>query len=164
MKEIVEQAAPDKATLAGSDLDLQRIVVAVDLFEHSKKTASYAIALATGFGATITFVHVFPGESMREFAKEDIHRRYEQERDIAKDRLASFGDKMRQTYPRCETEFHIGDTAEQVHLVAYTRKADLIITASYHPGVLGHLLGLEQATRITTHAPCPVLVLHEPEG
>jgi nucleotide-binding universal stress UspA family protein len=77
--------------------------------------------------------------------------------------LASFGEKMRQIYPRCETEFHIGDTAEQVHLVAFSLKANLIITASYHPGFLGHLLELEQARRITTHAPCPVLVLHEPE-
>jgi nucleotide-binding universal stress UspA family protein len=163
MNGILEQLAPNEAILGASDVNVQRIVVAVDLFEHSKKTASYAIALGKSFGASITFVHVFPAETNREFTTEDIHRRYERERDTAQDRLASFGDKMRQIYPRSETEFRIGDTAEQVQLVAFNLKADLIITASYHPGFLGHLLGLEQARRIVTHAPCVVLVLHEPE-
>jgi hypothetical protein len=55
------------------------------------------------FGAPITFVHVFPGETIREFTTEDIRRRYERGRDIAKARLASFGDKMRRIYPRCST-------------------------------------------------------------
>ena len=163
MNGILEQVAPNKAILGQNDVNVERIVVAVDLLEHSEQTALYAIALGKGFGASITFVHVFPGESVREFTTEAIHRRYQQERDSAKQRLASFGEKMRQIYPRSETEFQIGDTAEQVHLVAFSLKANLIITASYHPGFLGLLLGLEQATRITTHAPCPVLVLHEPE-
>ena len=163
MNGILEQVAPNEAILGANNVNVERIVVPVDLFEHSKKTASYAIALGKSFGASITFVHVFPGETIREFTTEDIHRRHELERDIAKDRLASFGEKMRQIYPRSETEFRIGDTAEQVHLVAFNLKANLIITASYHPGFLGYLLGLEQARRIVTHAPCTVLVIHEPE-
>ena len=161
MNPILEQVAPDATILGENEINVQRIVVAVDLLDHSKKTALYAIALAKGFGASIIFVHVFPGETMREFTTEDFHSRYEQERDAAKERLARFGETMRQIYPRCETEFHIGDTAEQVHLVAFSLKANLIITASFHPGFLGHLLGLEQARRIATHAPCVVLVFHE---
>jgi nucleotide-binding universal stress UspA family protein len=161
MNGILEQVAPNEAILGARDFSVERIVVAVDLFEHSKKTASYAIALAKSFGASITFVHVFPHETIRERATEDIHKRYERGRDIAKERLATFGDRMSQIYHRCETEFRIGDTAEQVQLAALNVKADLIITASYHPGFLGHLLGLEQARRIMTDAPCAVLVLHQ---
>jgi nucleotide-binding universal stress UspA family protein len=127
----------------------------------SVETALYAIALANSFGASITFVHVFPRETNREFTTGDIHRQYERGRDIAKERLASFGDKMGQIYPRCETEFRIGETTEEVKLVAFNLKADLIITASYRPGFLGGLFGLEQARRIVTRAPCSVLVVHE---
>jgi nucleotide-binding universal stress UspA family protein len=163
MNEMFQSAAPNQAITTGNDVNVRRIVVAVDLLEHSKKTALYAIALAKGFGASITFVHVFPGETTTESAKEAIHRRYELERDTAKERLVHFGDELRKMYPRCEIEFQIGDTAEQVHLVAFSLKADLIIAASYHPGALGHLLGLEQASRIAIRPPCPVLVVHEPE-
>ena len=160
MSPIVEQVAPNVAILGEDDINVQRIVVGVDLLDHCKRTALYAIALAKGFGAWITFVHVFPSESTREFSTEDFHRRYAQERDAAKGRLARFRQTVLKIYPRCETEFHIGDTAEQVHQVAISLKANLIVTASYHPGFLGHLLGLEQARRIATHAPCTVLVFH----
>ena len=82
MNEMFQSAAPNQAITTGNDVTVRRIVVAVDLLEHSKKTALYAIALAKGFGASITFVHVFPGETTTESATEAIHRRYEQERDI----------------------------------------------------------------------------------
>jgi nucleotide-binding universal stress UspA family protein len=163
MNEMLRSTAPSQTIEAENDVNVRRIVVAVDLLEHSKKTALYAIALAKGLGASITFVHVFPRETMTEFAKEDFHRRYEQERNTAKERLARFGDELREIYPSCEIDFQIGDTAEQVHLVAFSDKANLIITSSYHPSVLGRLLGLEQATRIATRPPCPVLVVHQPE-
>jgi nucleotide-binding universal stress UspA family protein len=64
MNGILEQVAPNKAILGPNDVNVERIVVPVDLLEHSKKTALYAIALSKGFGASITFVHVFPGESI----------------------------------------------------------------------------------------------------
>jgi nucleotide-binding universal stress UspA family protein len=158
----LEQVTTNETILEGSDVDLRRIVVPVDLSEHSKKTASYAVALAKTFEAAITFVHVFPAEVFTEIVAQDAHAIYERERDIAKERLASFGNKIGKTYPQCETEFRIGDTAEEVKLLALSLEADLIITASCHPGFLGRLLGFEQAPRIVNGAPCPVLVYHEP--
>jgi nucleotide-binding universal stress UspA family protein len=92
----------------------------------------------------------------------DVHEFYEQDLHSAKEELASFADKIRLTYPQCDTEFRIGDPAEQTKLAVLELKADLIITASYHPGFLGRLFGLEPASRIVNHAPCPVLVYHEP--
>jgi nucleotide-binding universal stress UspA family protein len=140
MNKILEQVNTNQAITEASVVDVRRIV-----------------------GAAITFVHVFPPEAITEFTTEDVHASYEQQRDIAKERLASFGKKVGQVYSDCKTEFRIGDTAEQVKLAAMELEADLIITASYHPGFLGRLFGFEQAPRIVNHAPCPVLVYHEPQ-
>jgi nucleotide-binding universal stress UspA family protein len=162
MNKVLEPVNINQAIREANEVVIRRIVVPVDLSEHSEKTASYAVALAKTFGAAITFVHVFPPEAISEFTTEDVHASYEQERDIANERLVSFGGKIGQVYPGCETEFRIGDTAEQVKLAARQLAADLIITASYRPGFLGRLFGLEQAPRIVNDAPCPVLVYHEP--
>jgi nucleotide-binding universal stress UspA family protein len=163
MSKILEQPTTNQTIVEVSGVDVQRIVVPVDLSEHSAKTASYAAALAKTFGAAITFVHVFPPVTITHFNTEDVHTSYEQESDIAKARLASFVQKIGKAYPECDMEFRVGDTAEQVKLAAMELEADLIITASYRPGFLGRLFGLEQAPRIVNHAPCPVLVYHEPQ-
>ena len=161
MNRILEQVTSTEAIPEVADVDVQKIIVPVDLSGHSERTASYAIALAKSFHASIIFVHVFPAEPITELGACDIHWSYPRERDAAKEKLVSFGDKMGRVYSRCETEFRIGDTAEQVRLAVAAWNADVIVTASYHPGFLGHLLGLERAPQIVKRAPCPVIVYHE---
>jgi len=162
MNRILEQVTSTEAIPGVADVNVQKIIVPIDLSEHSEKTASYAIALAKSFRASIIFVHVFLPEPITEFATGDMHWSYARERDAAKEKLVSFGDKMGREYPRCETEFRIGDnTAEEVRLAVVAWNADLIVTASYHPGFLGRLLGLERAPQIVKSAPCPVVVYHE---
>jgi nucleotide-binding universal stress UspA family protein len=161
MSTTLEQVTTKETIPDEIDLNLRKIVVPVDLSEHSEQTASYAVALAKAFGASLVFVHVFPPEAITEFTTEDVHEIYEREREIAKERLTSFGNKIGRIYPHCDTEFYVGDTADRVKEAALTAKADLIITATYHPGFLGRLFALEQAPRIVNRAPCPVLVYHE---
>ena len=84
MNRILDQVIPAEAVPGVVDVSEQRIIVAVDLSENSEKTASYAIALAKSFGASIIFVHVFPRETNAEFTTDDIHWRYARERDAAK--------------------------------------------------------------------------------
>ena len=159
--ENLEKVTTTEAVPGVAEVNVQKIVVPIDLSEHSEKTASYAIALAKSFHASIMFVHVFPAEPITEFGTCDIYWSYTRERDAAKEKLVSFGDKMGRVYPRCETEFRIGDTADEVRLAVAAWNADVIVTASYHPGFLGHLLGLERAPQIVKRAPCPVVVYHE---
>lgn len=142
-------------------LNMKRIVVAVDLSTHSQKTASYAAEFAKSFGASITLVHAFAPERITEFTTEEVHQRFaadmrDTERDL--DKLAA---AVRETHPYCYTEFRVGDPAEEVNLIAKALNADLIITASHHPGFLGRLFGADQAPRILHRAQCPVLVYHE---
>jgi nucleotide-binding universal stress UspA family protein len=161
MNRILEQVTTTEAIPGVADVNVKKIIVPVDLSKHSEKTASYAIALAKSFRASIIFVHVFSPEPITEFGTDDIHWSYARERDAAKEQLLSFGKKIGRVYPHCETEFRIGDTAEEVRLAAVERNADLIVTASYHPGFLGRLAGLERAPQIVKRAPCPVAVYHE---
>jgi nucleotide-binding universal stress UspA family protein len=162
MNEILEQVPKNVAVAADGSTKIRRIVVPIDLSAHSKMTASYAVALAMNFGASITFVHVFPTQAISIFTAQDGLENYERERDLRKKELARFVDRIRESYSRCETEFRIGDAAEEIRLTALEVEADLIITASCHPAKPGCLFGLDQAKRIVNQAPCSVLVYQEP--
>ena len=143
------------------NFDIRKIVVAVDLSKHSKMTAAYAAEFAKSFGASITLVHSFAPERITEFTTEEVHERYEEELQATERDLGKLADAVRKTYPDCDIEFRVGDPAEQVTLVAKDLDADLIVTASHHPGFLGRLFGIDQAPRILHRTQCPVLVYHE---
>jgi universal stress protein F len=143
------------------NFDIRRIVVAVDLSKHSKKTAAYAAAFAKSFGASITLVHAFPPEHIGEFTTEEVHESYKQELAATERDLGKLADAIRETFPDCDFEFRVGDPAEQVNLIAKDLNADLIVTASHHPDFLSRLFGTDQAPRILHRAQCPVLVYHE---
>ena len=132
----------------------------MDLSAHSEHTAFYAVALAKPFGAFITFLHVFPSEAISIFTAQDSLETYERERNWRKQKLAHFADRIGRDFPRCGVQFGIGDIAEETTRAALELKADLIVTASYHSGLLGRLFS--QAHRIVKQAPCPVLVFHQP--
>jgi nucleotide-binding universal stress UspA family protein len=146
------------------ELNLRRIVVAVDLSAHSQKTAAYAAAFAKSFGASLTLVHVFAPERITEFTTEEVHQGYEREKRDTERELDKLADAIRENCPDCNTEFRIGDPAEEVILIGRDIEADLIITASHHPGFLGRLFGVDQAPRILHRANCPVLVYHETQS
>ena len=160
MNRILEEVTTSEAIQGVAGVNIRKIIVPVDLSEHSEKTSSYAIALAKSFRASIIFVHVFPPEPITKF-RIATHWSYAEGRDAAKEKLVSFCDKMRRVYPHCETEFRIGDTADEVRLAVEAWNADLIVTASYRSGFLGRVLGLERAPQIVKRAPCPVVVYHE---
>jgi hypothetical protein len=48
-----EQVTSTEAIPGVADVNVQKIIVPIDLSEHSEKTASYAIALAKSFRASI---------------------------------------------------------------------------------------------------------------
>jgi|GEM_PF-737842 len=143
-------------------LCLKTILVAVDLSPHSEATARYAVSFAKPFGASIVLVHVHvPVDLVYEFASEGAYEALDHQRQHAQQELGRLTGTLREAHPACQKAFLIGDPAEQVVRLAQERGADLIITASHHPGFLAQLLYLDQAPRIMHIAPCPVLVYHE---
>ena len=151
----------EKAEANPYNLNIRRIVVAVDLSAHSQKTAAYAAQFAKSFGASLTFVHAFMPERITEFTTQEVHEGYEEDKLATVRELHKFVDNVRKTYPDCDAEFRVGVPADEVNLIAKDLQADLIITASHHPGFLSRLFGIDQAPRILHRAHCPVLVFNE---
>jgi len=158
--QILERKETDRENSSRSDLNIRNIVVAVDLSPRSSQTAAYAVQLAQHVGASITLVHVFPPEPITEFTSVQAYETFEEGRRRTVEKLGKLVKKVRQTGIQCTDDFRVGDPAEEVALAAQCVEADLIITASHHPGVLGRVFGLDQAPRIFYRAKCPVLVYH----
>lgn len=154
----------EKPDTTAYNLNIRRIVVAVDLSAHSRKTAAYAARFAKSFGASLTLVHAFAPERITEFTTEEVHERYEEEMRNTERDLDKLAASVRETNVDCDIEFRVGDPAEEVNLIAKDLHADLIITASHHPRFLSRLFGTDQAPRILHRAQCPVLVYHEGNG
>ncbi|MBV9489360.1 MAG: universal stress protein [Verrucomicrobia bacterium] len=144
-------------------LSIQRIVAAVDLPSRAEATARYAVGIAKAFGASIVLVHVHAVVEVNEFMVEEDYRELDRQRQAAQEALTKLTEILRRAYPPCEARFLIGDPAGQIALLARELNADLIITASHHPGLLTRLFNLDQAPHILHRAPCPVLVYHPKE-
>ena len=161
MNKVLENTATAQETSSEYNLNIRKIVVAVDLSPHSENTAAYAAEFARSFGAAITLVHALAPEPITEFTTQEFHESFVKDQRESQKKLASLVEEIRQTCPACDMEIRFGDPAEQVTRAALDRNADLIVTASHHPSFLGRLLGLDQAPRILHRANCPVLVYHE---
>jgi nucleotide-binding universal stress UspA family protein len=158
---VLEETRSTNRIVATNGFNIKRIIVAVDLSPHSAKTAAYAAEFAKNVGASVTLLHVFPPEPSTEFASEQLYESYEQGRRLVGWKLIELVEKIRQTGVKCDHDFRVGDPAEQIARSAQDLNADLIITATHHPGFLGRLFGMDQAPRILHRASCPVLVYHE---
>jgi hypothetical protein len=79
MNEILEKRDTDKDISSDYDLNIKKIVVAVDLSPHSEKTAAYAVEFARSFEASVTLMHVFPTEHITEFTTQKVHESFEGE-------------------------------------------------------------------------------------
>ena len=148
-------------TLNNKLVAIQRIIVAVDLTEHSEATARFAAEIAKCFGASLYVAHAFAPETLYEFASEGTYTLVEDQGKDLRARLAALVEQMKGIVPTCESVFLEGEPAEEISGFARNVDADLIVTASRHTSFLGRLLNLEQAPKIMHRSPCPVLVYHE---
>jgi nucleotide-binding universal stress UspA family protein len=144
-----------------SAVPIHKILVAVDLTEHSKLTISYAAQIAKCLNASILLVHVFQPEAFFEFPNEHSYQLVEQERRDYEMRLGELAEAVHGMKVACESAILIGDPAERIGELARDVGADLIITASRHPKFLARLFNLDKAPQIMHRARCPVLVYHE---
>jgi nucleotide-binding universal stress UspA family protein len=142
-------------------LSIQKVIVAVDLTKHSVATAHYAAEIAQCFKASLYIVHAFTSELFSELGSEASYNIVNERRQELRSRLDDLTEHVQKLVPVCESVFLQGDAAEQVATLARDIDADLIVTASHHPGFLGRLFNLDKAPQIMHRAPCPVLVYHE---
>ena len=140
---------------------IRKIVVAVDLKEHSEATTQYAAELAKCFDANLYVVHVFSPTSFYSVSDDRTYTLIDEECAHLREKLDQLTDGVREAVPKSEAILLMGDPVEEIIASARDMDADLIVTASHHPGFLARLFNLDKAPKIMHHAPCPVLVYHE---
>jgi nucleotide-binding universal stress UspA family protein len=154
------EATPVPERSVGHNPLIKRIVVATDLSEQSRKTVTYAVALARRFGASLTLVHVFEPDQIT-FSTPQANEAFENARREAELVLSGLFEEVRQAHPDCEMEFRVGDPVKQIALMAATLKADLVVTGSHHLRFLAGMFAADEAPRILHATGCPVLVYGE---
>ena len=137
---------------------LRKIVVAVDLSNHSEATARYAAEIARCFSASLNVVYVYEPVPLGEYVCESTLTILEEERDRLCSLLSELAQKVKPSGLLCKAVFLVGDPVEQIARCARKIDADLIITGSNEPTFLGRLFKLAKAPRIMHRAPCPVLI------
>jgi universal stress protein A len=140
------------------------ILVAVDLSAHSERTVAYAVSIARRFGASLEVIHVYSPPTATEFGAQEMYRWLEKDRQDTERRLTSLVDRVRATYPKCESLLRTGDLSEQIARAARLVRADLIVVGRHHQTFLGRLLNLDQAPKIVHQAVCPVLVCEDEDN
>ena len=139
---------------------IRKILVAVDLSEHSEVTAFYAAAIAKRFEARLMIVHVYEPVPLAEYTSQTTFTVLEEEREELRQRLDQLTRRIQTTGVICASAFLVGAPAERISALARDIGIDLIVTASHHPTFVGRLFHLDKATLILHRAPCPVLIYH----
>jgi nucleotide-binding universal stress UspA family protein len=142
-------------------LSIQRIIVAVNLTKDSEATARYAAEIAKYFNASLYLAYVFWPPPVYEFESEGAYNLIVRQEKQLRTKLDELAQRLQRLVPKCASIFLIGEPAERISELARDVDADLIVTASHHPGFLARLFTLDKAPKIMHRAPCPVLVYHD---
>lgn len=141
----------------------KRIVVTTDFSEASTKAFLYAAALARKFEATLTLLHVVPSHFPVEISQMGIVLEENRLLAAARERLPRFREVELDQHLRVETFVSNGSPAHEICATAKTQNADLIVISTHgHTGLKRFALG-SVTENVVRHAPCPVLVVREPE-
>lgn len=148
------------------NLAISRILVPVDFSRHSEAALHYAMALASGLGASVDLLHVvedpvaagaWSGElsiqnvsDLRRNLIEDAERRLEGLRANAQEPKVPWLLMVR-----------MGQPADVIDEYARAFGVDLIVMGTHGRGGLAHLFMGSVAERVVRHAPCPVLTLSD---
>ncbi len=146
---------------ASKFISIKKILVAVDLSEHSEHTATYAAELARGFGASLTVVHVHDPVPLYEYAGETTCTVLDQQREDLQKLLEELTQRVGRLGIVCRSTFLDGNPAERISALASEMHADLIVVRAGPSTFLAHLLNQHKAPQIMRRAPCPVLIYHQ---
>jgi universal stress protein A len=144
----------------------RRLLVAIDLSEHSKKTVDYAMRLAAFTGASMKLLHVCPipghpavcyhglhiGNDLVKSLAEMANREANEKLSLVTEQILAKGFKA-------QSLLRLGNPYQEIVSVAKEMRADLMVIGSYDDKGLGHLLIGSTAERVLQYAPCAVLVV-----
>lgn len=159
------QPTPDTAA-AEEALVIRTILVPLDFSQRARKALRHARALARQHGATLILLHVVeplacPSDLgytpvISEEMMQEIHQ------DAAR-RLEEAAEAERRLGLSCRTVLRSGRPYIEIAEAAAELKADLVVLTTHGYTGLKHVLLGSTAERVIRHAPCPVLVVRDPE-
>jgi nucleotide-binding universal stress UspA family protein len=144
---------------------LARIVVPVDLDQHTQKIVDFAIYMANRLDSEIFFFHsVEPIESvamgemaMVHFSYEDFNSAHAEQ---AEKSLAEIINKATDKCKKCHSKIVIGDAVDSILQYAENQKADMIIMGTHGKRGVEKILIGSVAERVLKRAHCPVLTMN----
>jgi len=149
-------------------LTFKRILVPIDFSEHSKKTVSCAMSLASRDNAMVQLLHVF---RISDYVVTPFARRKQQTAQVksqidaaeqeARESLAAFEQQFLNRGIKVEAYLRVGYPFDEIVAMADHFNVDLIVIGSHGCSAMTRLLVGSTAERVVEHAPCPVLVVKE---
>lgn len=145
---------------------LQKILVAVDGSEYSKKALDFACELAAKFNASLHIVHVPQGAAADRVmvlggASVMIHAGREQIEKAGRKLIEAAQEIAEENLPgRVSTELRGGDPAVEIVASAQETAADCVVIGSRGLGDFGGLLLGSVSHKVNHSAPCTCITVH----
>ncbi len=142
--------------------DFKHILVATDFSAHAEHAADVAIMLADRFKAKVTLVHAYsvPVTAYSEGIAWPIED-FEREARRALDAAAS---KLKERFPRLETQLRLGPAGEQIVTAVEELGADLVVMGTHGRRGLSRAILGSVAERVVRTAAVPVMTVPLPRA
>jgi nucleotide-binding universal stress UspA family protein len=141
-------------------MEIKKILVAVDMSEHSKKAFEYASLLSQKTDAELVIVNVFDEFERMSSSKEKLKEIVETMQKDGQEKLDSYVDEAKSRgVKNVRVERTEGDAAERIIELTRQEKPDLIVLGSRGRGAFRELLLGSVSHKVMNHAKYPVLIV-----
>lgn len=140
--------------------DIKKILVAVDMSEHSKKAFDYASLLSGRCSAELVIANVIDPFERVASSKEKLKEKTETLQNDSWKKLDSYADEAKAGgVKNVRVERMEGDAAEKILNLSRREKPDIIVLGSRGRGTFKELLLGSVSHKVTNHAESPVMIV-----
>lgn len=140
--------------------EINKILVAVDMSEQSKKALEYASLLSKKCDTELIIANVFDAFERVSSSKEKLEKIAETLPKGSWEKLESYADEAKaQGVKNVRIERMEGDAAERILNLSKREKPDMIVLGSRGRGAFKELLLGSVSHKVTNHAGYPVLIV-----
>ncbi len=142
--------------------EISKIVVPVDLEQHSQKLAEFAIYMAKKLGAHISFIHVteFYGSGDMMLGSPSLENLNQERVERAKEVMADLIKDNKPMYENMSGIVYKGEIVETIVTFAKEEKAGLLIIGTHGAKGLEKILLGSVAERVLKRVHCPTLTMN----
>lgn len=139
---------------------IQKILVAIDMSENSKKAFDYSCLLAERCGAELVVVNVFDAFERVASSKKKLEEIAESLQKDSSEKLRQYADEAKASgVKNVKVERIEGNAAEMILKLSKREKPDMIVVGSRGLSTAKEFLLGSVSHKIPHHAECPVLIV-----